>query len=170
MHLFKHSNKNILTLYNKIVFLTRKNFLYSEFGLTDSFTNRIYLIFFHLSFILTKIKKEGNKSLVSQQIFDFFFRHIEINCRELGYGDTTINKKMKGLIKLFYEILLKCEVWKKLKNNKKNELLEKFFVEDIDNKILTSKLANYFEKFHFFIENIPLNLLIKGVFKFEYKD
>ena len=170
MHFFKSKKKNILPLYNKIVFLTRKSFFYKDFKLTDSFSNRIYLIFFHLSFILIVLKNKENKKNNQQDIFDFFFKQIELNCRELGYGDVTVNKKMKSLIKLFYEILMKCENWKQLQIDKKNNLLLNFFSDNCDNKILTNKLANYFDKFVLFIEDISLNSITKGVFNFVYKE
>ena len=120
MHFFETEKKNILPLYNKIVFLTRESFFYNKFKLADSFTNRIYLIFFHLSFILIVLKNKVGEKNDQQDIFDFFFKQIELNCRELGHGDVTVNKKMKSLIKLFYEILMQCENWKQLHiNNKK---------------------------------------------------
>ena len=170
MHLFESKKKNILPLYNKIVFLTRKSFFYKDFKLTDSFSNRIYLIFFHLCFILIALKnKESNKN-DQQDIFDFFFRQIELNCRELGYGDVTVNKKMKSLIKLFYEILMQCKNWKQLQIENKNNLLLNFFSNNYDNKILVKKLANYFDKFALFIEDISLNSITKGVFNFVYKE
>jgi cytochrome b pre-mRNA-processing protein 3 len=170
MHFFKSKKKNILPLYNKIVFLTRESFFYKDFKLTDSFSNRIYLIFFHLSFILVVLKNKEIKKNNQQDIFDFFFKQIELNCRELGYGDVTVNKKMKSLIKLFYLILMKCERWKKLQIVDKNNLLLNFFSNNRDNKILTNKLVNYFDKFALFIEDISLNSITKGVFNFVYKE
>ena len=170
MHFFDSKKKNILPLYNKIVFLTRESFFYKDFKLTDSFSNRIYLIFFHLSFILVVLKNKEIKKNNQQDIFDFFFKQIELNCRELGYGDVTVNKKMKSLIKLFYLILMKCERWKKLQIVDKNNLLLNFFSNNRDNKILTNKLANYFDKFALFIEDISLNSITKGVFNFVYKE
>ncbi len=88
----------------------------------------------------------------------------------MGYGDVTVNKKMKSLIKLFYLILMKCERWKKLQIVDKNNLLLNFFSNNRDNKILTNKLANYFDKFALFIEDISLNSITKGVFNFVYKE
>ena len=169
MHFFRSKKNNILPLYNKIVFLTRENFFYKEFKLSDSFSNRIYLIFFHLCFILIALKNKKSDKNDQQAIFDFFFKQIELNCRELGYGDITVNKKMKDLIKLFYEILIQCNNWKQLQIDNKNNLLLNFFSNNCDNKILTSKLINYFDKFTFFIEYISLNSLTKGVFNFVYK-
>ena len=112
--------------------------------------------------------KESDKN-DQQVIFDFFFKQIELSCRELGYGDMTVNKKMKDLIKLFYEILIQCNNWKQLKIDNKNNLLLNFFSNNYDNKILTNKLANYFDKFTLFIEDISLNSITKGVFNFVYK-
>ena len=157
-------------MYNKIVFLTRKNFFYKDFKLSDSFSNRIYLIFFHLCFIFVSFKNKKIDKNTQQDIFDFFFKQIELNCRELGYGDVTVNKKMKSLIKLFYEILMQCENWKQLQIDNKNNLLLNFFSNNYDNKILTNKLANYFDKFALFIEDISLNSITKGVFNFVYKE
>ncbi len=157
-------------MYNKIVFLTRENLFYKDLKMSDSFSNRIYLIFFHLCFIIITLKNKESEKKEQQEIFDFFFKQIELNCRELGYGDVTVNKKMKNLIRLFYEILIQCHNWKQLKIDEKNELLSRFFENESNNKILTNKLTNYFDKFTFFIENITLNSLTKGVFNFAYKD
>ena len=118
---FKSVKTNILPLYNKIVFLTRESFFYKDFKLSDSFSNRIYLIFFHLCFILISLKNKKSDKNDQQTIFNFFFKQIELNCRELGYGDMTVNKKMKDLIKLFYEILIQCHNWKQLEIDEKNE-------------------------------------------------
>ena len=170
MHFFKSKKNNILPLYNKIVHLTRENFFYKNFKLSDSLSNRIYLIFFYLSVILIALKNKKSDKSHQQVIFDFFFKQIELNLRELGYGDITVNKKMKDLIKLFYEILIQCNNWKQLRIGDKNNLLLNFFSNNHDNKILNYKLTNYFDKFAFFIENISLNSITKGVFNFDYKE
>lgn len=170
MHLFKSKKKNILPFYNKIVLLTRKNYLYSDFNLPDTFSTRVYLILFHLSFIIVALNIKNYDKKYTQEIFDFFIKQIEVNCRELGFGDTHINKKMKKLIKLFYEILENCNKWKKMSVSEKKFFLSRFFNEESKKKVLIRKLTNYFSNFSLFIEDISLNLLTKGVFKFNYKD
>ena len=157
-------------MYNKIILLTRENFFYKDFKLSDSFSNRIYLIFFHLCFIMIVLKNKESDKNNQQAIFDFFFKQIELNCRELGYGDITVNKKMKDLIKLFYEILIQCKNWKQLHIDKKNNLLLNFFSSNNGNKIITYKLTNYFDKFASFTEEISLNSITNGVFNFVYKN
>jgi len=170
MHFFKSNKTNLLPLYNKIAFLTRENFFYKDYKLSDSFSNRIYLIFFHLSFILIALKNKESDKKDQQAIFDYFFKQIELNCRELGYGDITVNKKMKSLVKLFYEILIHCSNWKQLRIDYKNNLLLNFFSDKYENRILTNELTNYFDKFSFFIEEISLNSITNGVFNFVYKN
>ena len=52
------------------------------------------------------------------------FHNIENNLRELGFGDVTVNKKMKEFNKILYDILLKID----LKNDDKSffKLIKKF--------------------------------------------
>jgi len=160
---------NTENLYNKILLLTRKNFFYKDFKLDDTFSNRIYLIFFHFSFILIILKEKKIQSKISQDIFDFFIQQIESNMREIGYGDISVNKNMKKLINLFYEILINCKKWYFNDLLEKDQFLLKFFTKEENQKIDTRKIVEYFDKFAFFIKDIPLNLLSKGVFEFEYK-
>ena len=170
MHFLKSKKKNYIHLYNKIAFLTRKIFFYEKYKLKDSFSNRIYLVFFHLSFILTSQKMKKVNKNISQDIFDSFFKQLEFNCREIGYSDTAINKKMKELLKLFYEISIYCIDWKQLHSDKKNYILMKFFEASTNNKIFIDKLTIYFDEFSSFVDDIPLKSLIKGVFNFDYKE
>ena len=37
---------------------------------------------------------------ILQDIYDFIFRQIELSIREIGYGDQSINKKMKDYLNL----------------------------------------------------------------------
>jgi cytochrome b pre-mRNA-processing protein 3 len=73
--------------------------------LKDNFETRINLIFVHFSILLIVCKKKKKK--FPQKIFDNIFLNIEYHIRELGYGDVTVNKKMKILTRIFYDILLK---------------------------------------------------------------
>ena len=78
-------------------------------SLKDTFENRIYLIFIHICFLFIKINNEKDKLFYKrfyQKIFDFTFKQIEANMREIGHGDVAVNKNMKILIKTFYNILV----------------------------------------------------------------
>ena len=52
-------------------------------------------------------------------MFDYIFQKIDLNMREIGHGDMMVNKNMKFLVKVFYNILLNCENYKKKSLNKK---------------------------------------------------
>ena len=58
--MFKNSkkiNSQEDILYNNILSLSRNKILYTTFNLTDTFQNRVYLIFMHISFLFIKIKQ-----------------------------------------------------------------------------------------------------------------
>ena len=88
-------------LYNNILFLSRNKLFYTKFYLSDTFQNRINLIFFHISFLFIKIKQNSNKryKFFYQKMFDLIFVKIEQNMREIGYGDMLVSKNMKFLAK-----------------------------------------------------------------------
>ena len=126
--MFKYSmtiNKREDILYNNILLLSRNKLFFTKFNLNDTFQNRIYLIFIHISFLFIKIKQINQKEIYKnfyQKMFDLIFKKIELNMREIGYGDIVINKNMKFLVIAFYNILLNCENF-----NRKSLILKKKF-------------------------------------------
>ena len=100
----KHNNK----LYNKLIELSRNKFFYKDLNLPDKFETRILLIFFHFALVLN-IKKDPKNRKNKQDLFDNIFQNIEYHIRELGYGDVSVNKKMKELTKIFYDIVYNLE-------------------------------------------------------------
>ena len=97
----KHNNK----LYNNLVELSRNKFFYQEISLEDKTETRVILIFFHFAMILHSLKLR-NVKIDTQAQFDNIFQNIEYNLREMGDGDVAVNKKMKNLTRVFYDILL----------------------------------------------------------------
>ena len=163
-------NKNIsvyTNLYNKIISLTREKFFYTELYLKDELITRIYLIFFHLGFILELLKKNAKNKKLAQNIYDFFFNNIEFHLREIGHGDASVNKKMKNLVKLFYEILLYCEQWDIKKPKVKMKFLSNLFDIRNEKNFDKQKLLNYLDNFRYNLKDISLNLLIKGIITFK---
>ena len=80
-------------------------------------------------------QKKKVKNLV-QNHYDLFFKKIEYNLRELGFGDVSVNAKMKEFNKILYDILLKLEQKKNDKNNslKLNPILVKKYFDCLKNK------------------------------------
>ena len=164
------TNKDIL--YNNILLLTRNKLLYTEFQLADTFQNRINLIFLHTSFlfIVMKEKKQFPKyNEFYQSIFDLIFNKIELNMREIGYGDVSVNKNMKFLVKTFYNILLECKKYNNTKEELKKAFLLKYLkllTEDSSNNI--DKLIRYFDKYEAFCFDLNPNSVLKGSLNFIY--
>ena len=97
----KHNNY----FYSTLLKLSRNLYFYKDIQLKDTFETRLYLIFFHFSIILLIFKNK--KIIFPQNEYDSLFYNIENNLRESGLGDVAVNKKMKDMNKLLYDILLK---------------------------------------------------------------
>ena len=161
----KHNNQ----LYNKLVELSRNKFFYQDLKLLDNFETRVLLIFFHFIIILRLKKKEINKDR-SQDLFDNIFQNIEVNIRELGYGDTGVNKTMKNLNKIFYDILFKIDESENSSFLYKENLLNKYFYNSKNtNKQNSVKLANYMDDFQNFCFDLNVNSVLKGSINFKFK-
>jgi len=161
-------------LYNKILLLSRNKLFYTKFGLNDTFQNRIILIFFHISFLFIKSNQKSMNKLYKkfyQKMFDFTFNSIEINMREIGFGDTVINKNMKSLIKSFYNILLFCENYKNQTNERKASFLTKHLSINTNNKNgYISDLVRYFNKYQAFCFDLSPDSVLSGELKFNYNN
>ena len=122
-------NKHKQDLYNTLLFLSRNIFFYKKIKLSDNFETRLYLMFMHFSIILIIFKKKNLK--FNQKTYDLFFYNIENNLRELGFGDVSVNQKMKEFNRILYDILLKIEQKNALTNNFKidHKLIIKYFPE-----------------------------------------
>ena len=153
-------SNNYLNIYNNLVKLTRNKELYKDFKNQDTFSDRLIFFLLHFAFFL-KIYKEKNDKDLLQDIYDFVFRQMELSVREIGYGDQSINKKMKDYLNLFYSMIDKIHIWDSSnKVSKKNILL--IFLNNNGN---IDYLVEYFDKYEKFLINNTLNSHIKGVVK-----
>jgi len=166
-----NSQENIL--YNNILSLSRNKLFFTKFDLEDTFQNRIYLIFIHTSFLFIKIKQSNQKEIYKkfyQKMFDLIFNKIDMNMREIGYGDTVINKNMKFLVKSFYNILLNCENFNKDRSNASKIFFYKYLKS---NKVIKNTsnypIIQYFDKYQAFCFDLSLDSVLKGVLNFKYK-
>ena len=127
------------------------------------------LIFFHLSIILY-ISKETKDPKKKQLVFDNIFQNIEYTIRELGHGDVYVNKKMKNLSRIFYDILVFLDKNKSLVSDNNSSLLKKYFVSSNNEiPVRNDKLSDYFSKFQHFCFDLDSKNMLKGNFNFNYK-
>ena len=151
-------NKNYINIYNNLVKFSRNKLIFSFFTKNDTFSDRLLIFLFHFSFFLKEYKKTQNKDIM-QEIFDYIFKELEISIREIGYGDASINKKMKTYVNTLYSILEKIENWDNLDLANKNKIFESFFNYEGD----LSELVKYFDKYSIFIKKNSFNLFLNGV-------
>ena len=154
-------NDIYLNIYNNLIKLTRNKNLYNN-SKQDTFYDRMIILFFHLGFLLKIFKNIETKDNL-QNFFDYTVRQIELSIREIGYGDATINKKMKDYINILYSIIDKIDKWEHLDSVSKMKVI-KYFIDDssfIDNYV------KYFEKYIEFLTKNTFNSLSKDILSLE---
>ena len=149
-----------LNIYNNLVGLTRNKELYKDLKDQDTFSDRMIFFLLHFAFFLKIYKNDKNKQIL-QEIYDYVFRQMELSVREIGYGDQSINKKMKDYLNLFHGMIDKIHNWEHLSNESKKEKLIIF----LDNAQNSDYLVIYFDKYVKLLANNTLNSHIKGVVK-----
>ena len=149
---------NYIHFYNKLIKLTTNKKLYKSLGKQDSFNDRLLVFLFHFAFFLKVFKSEENEKKL-QEIYDFNFRQLELSIREIGYGDQSINKKMKDYINVFHAIVSDIHFWDDLEDIKKREIISKF-LENFKN---IEELVDYFNNYYLNLSKNTLNSYLKSV-------
>ena len=153
-------NNKYIHIYNNLINYTRNKDLYKNLGREDSFSDRLTLFLLHFSFFLKNYKNEENKKIL-QEIYDFNFRQLELSIREIGYGDQSINKKMKDYINLFHSMVSEIHFWNKLSKPEKLNKISLFLGEFKNNE----ELLTYFDNFNLNLSKKTLNSYLKSVSK-----
>ncbi|MEK9874777.1 MAG: ubiquinol-cytochrome C chaperone family protein [Pelagibacteraceae bacterium] len=151
-------SNNYLNIYNTLINFTRNKDLYLSLNRQDNFSDRLTLFLLHFAFFLKNYKNEENKKIL-QEIYDFTFRQLELSIREIGYGDQSINKKMKDYINLFHAMISEIHFWEDLNPTERINKLS-LFLSEYD-KI--DELVAYFQNFNEDLSKKSLNLFIKSV-------
>ena len=154
---------NYLNIYNNLIRLTRNKKLYLKLEKQDTFSDRLIILFFHFGFFLKYYKSKIVKKEL-QKLFDFLIKHIELSIREIGYGDVSVNKKMKEFINLLYMILEKIEFWEKINTVSKLQLIEDYLNINKNSEYF----VDYFEKYRIFLTKSTLNNFTKDILNFKF--
>ena len=154
---------NYLNIYNNLIKLTRNKNLYYNLKNNDTFSDRLVILLLHFSFFLKTYKNSLSKE-EAQDLFDFIVRQIELSIREIGYGDVSVNKKMKDYVNLFYSILEKIENWDIFDASKKTKLLRDLMNIKDDNDLF----IEYFDKYSQFLTKNSLKNFTKDIIEFKF--
>ena len=153
-------SENYINIYNNLINYSRNKDLYSSLNRNDNFSDRLTFFLLHFAFFLKNFKNKENKDIL-QKIYDFNFRQLELSIREIGYGDQSINKKMKVYLNLFHSIVSDIHFWDDLNKIQKSKKLSSF-LEDFEKK---ENLVEYFDNFNTNLKKKSLNFFLKSVSK-----
>ena len=151
-------SKSYLDFYNNLVNLSRNKDLYKDFVSSDDFSDRLIYFLIHFAFFFKIYQKKEDK-IILQDIYDFTFRQLELSIREIGYGDQSINKKMKDYLNLFHNMIDKFHFWDNYDQNTRKDELAKFVTKSSN----ISFLLLYFEKYLLLLKKNTLNSYLKSV-------
>ena len=149
---------NYINVYNNLINYTRNKELYKSLDRVDNFSDRLTFFLIHFAFFLKNFKNKENRDIL-QKIYDFNFRQLELSIREIGYGDQSINKKMKVYLNLFHAIVSEIHFWDELDKNEKSKKLSSF-LEDFKEMDI---LVDYFDDFSTNLRKKTLNFFLKSV-------
>ena len=126
-------------------------------------------MFMHFSIMMIICKKKKVK--FDQKSYDLLFNKIENNLRELGYGDVAVNKKMKELNKILYDILLKIEIHKNIDKNGfkiNHKLILNYFDDLKDPKTSNFKdMETYFCDFYHYCFEFSVDNMLHNAINFK---
>ena len=149
-------------IYNNLIKLTRNKSLYKNTNVEETFSLRLVLFLIHFSFFLKIYKKTNNKNTM-QEIYDFNFKQLELSIREIGYGDVSINKKMKDYLNLFHKIIIDLHSWDSFDDNKKTTFFSNFISKDSNSTFF----IDYFKNYQNFLQKNSLNSFINNILDFK---
>ena len=151
-------NEKYIHIYNNLINFTRNKDLYEGLNREDNFSDRLTLFLLHFSFFLKNFKNDENKKIL-QEIYDYNFRQLELSIREIGYGDQSINKKMKDYINLFHSMVSEIHFWDDLSKSDKLKKISTFLSDFQNNE----ELLEYFDLFNSNLSKKTLNSYLKSV-------
>ena len=154
---------NYLNIYNNLIKLTRNKNLYLKLEKDDTFSERLIFLFLHLSLFLKHFKSSIPKKNL-QELFDFTIKQLELSIREIGYGDVSVNKKMKDLINLFFHIVQEIERAEFDDDENFLLLLKKYLNTDKNLDFYT----NYFNKYRLFLSKNTLKNFTKDIINLNF--
>lgn len=90
-------------LYNALVAQARSPGLYLHAGVPDTVEGRYEMVMLHAFLLLRRLKPLGEPAReLGQRVFDVLFDDMDQTLREMGVGDLSVGKKIKGLAAAFY--------------------------------------------------------------------
>jgi cytochrome b pre-mRNA-processing protein 3 len=90
-------------LYGAAVAAARERYLYESLGVPDTLDGRFDLISLYAFLLIHRLRglSESGAAL-AQAVFDAMFADMDMNLRELGVGDLSVGKRVRGMWEAFH--------------------------------------------------------------------
>lgn len=92
----------VQSVYQTIVDQARKPGFYRAAAVPDTASGRYAMVALHGFLVMDRLGREDGARDFSQALFDTMFVDMDRNLREMGVGDLSVGKKVKGLAQYFY--------------------------------------------------------------------
>lgn len=90
-------------IYGALVDHARAPAFYTRLGVPDTVDGRFDMICLHAFLVIRRLQAEGAEgSALAQKLFDTMFKDMDRNLREMGVGDLSVGKHVKGMAKAYY--------------------------------------------------------------------
>jgi cytochrome b pre-mRNA-processing protein 3 len=91
------------SLYLEAVAKARDPAFYTALGVADTVDGRFDMIVIHVMLVMRRLRAAGEAGkAVSQDLFDLMFKDMDRSLREMGVGDLSVGKHIRGMAKAFY--------------------------------------------------------------------
>ncbi len=91
-------------IYAGLVLEARRPEFYRDLAVPDTLPGRFELIVLHAVLYLRRLRSEGPEAAArAQEVVEEMFRSLDASLREMGVGDLSVGKKMKPIIRAFYD-------------------------------------------------------------------
>lgn len=118
--------------YGAIVEQARKPGFYGVAGVPDTATGRFAMVALHGFLAMDRLGRESLARDFSQDLFDLMFADMDRNLREMGVGDLSVGKKVKGLAKHFFAMAAACREGMKGDDKALNTPLRQYVYLDME--------------------------------------
>ncbi|MBX3497631.1 MAG: ubiquinol-cytochrome C chaperone family protein [Parvibaculum sp.] len=99
----QRGEEEAFSLYRAVVTQARLPAFYLHGGVSDTVEGRFEMVSLHVFMVLRRLRDGGaDGRALGQRIFNVLFDDMDQTLREMGVGDLSVGKKIKGLASSFY--------------------------------------------------------------------
>ncbi|HBC09284.1 MAG TPA: hypothetical protein DC046_17130 [Rhodospirillaceae bacterium] len=105
LSLFKRSSgaQTARSLYGDVVRQARQPAFYGAGGVADTEDGRYDLILLHMFLVIERLNRiSPDPTKLKQDLFDVLFEDLDLNLREMGFGDEGVRRRIQKMVEGFY--------------------------------------------------------------------